>query len=105
MPFQIAITQQAKSQLRGFQAREQRVIEVGIKTHLCDRPAEPSHAIKTLRPNPFATHELRLGDFRVLYNVDNDDSKVVILLVGRKVGNALIVEGKEFRGHQSDPTE
>jgi hypothetical protein len=25
--------------------------------------------------------------------------------VGRKAGNSLVVEGREFHGHQSDPAE
>jgi hypothetical protein len=29
----------------------------------------------------------------------------VILLVGRKVGNKLLVEGEEFHAHQDNPTE
>jgi hypothetical protein len=28
-----------------------------------------------------------------------------VLIVGRKVGNKLIVEGEEFHGHQDHPTE
>jgi len=31
--------------------------------------------------------------------------EVVILIVGRKVGNKLIVEGEEFHGHQDHPVE
>ena len=42
-------------------------------------------------------------DLRVLYNVE--ESEVVLLVVGRKVGNKLIVTGEEFHGHQHDPTE
>jgi hypothetical protein len=46
---------------------------------------------------------LRVGDLRALYNVD--EGEVVVLLIGRKVGNKLIVEGEEFYGHQDHPTE
>ena len=38
-----------------------------------------------------------------LYNVEKED--VVVLIVGRKVGNRLIVEGEEFHGHQDHPVE
>ena len=62
----------------------------------------PTRAIKRLRPNPFAQFELRAGDLRVLYNVEG--SEVVLLVVGRKVGNKLIVKGQEFYGHQDNPT-
>jgi hypothetical protein len=30
---------------------------------------------------------------------------VVLLIVGRKVGNILVVEGEEFHEHQVDPPE
>ena len=56
-----------------------------------------------LRPNPLAAFELRAADLRVLYNVEGD--QVVLLVVGRKVGNKLIVEGEEFHGHQDHSTE
>ena len=36
-----------------------------------------------------------------MYNVEGDE--VVVLIVGRKVGNKLIVEGEEFHGHQDHP--
>jgi hypothetical protein len=56
-----------------------------------------------LRPNPLAEFELRAGDLRALYNIEEDE--VVIIVVGRKVGNKLIVEGEEFHGHQDDSLE
>ena len=52
-----------------------------------------------------AEFELRVGDLRVLYNVDIEAAEVVLLIVGRKVGNALIVGNEEFHGHEEDPPE
>ena len=103
MAFQITITTEAENQLRALPAREQRIVEAGILTHLPHQPTTVSRAVKRLRPNPFAAYELRLGDLRVLYNVDEDNAEVIVLLVGRKVGNRLIVDGKEFHGHQGNP--
>lgn len=103
MSYQITITQDAEDQLRALPAREQRVVEAGIQTHLVNQPTQLSRALKQLRPNPFAQYELRLGDLRVLYNVDDANREVVVLLVGRKVGNQLMVGGQEFHGHQSNP--
>lgn len=34
-----------------------------------------------------------------------EGDEVVILVVGRKVGNKLIVEGEEFHGHQNHSAE
>jgi hypothetical protein len=67
------------------------------------QPDATTRAIKRLRPNPLAEFELRSGDLRALYNIEGDE--VVILIVGRKVGNTLIVEGEEFHGHQDHSTE
>ena len=103
MPYHISITEKAESQLRSLAAREQRIVEAGILSRLPDRPTTPTKAIKRLHPNPLAGFELRLGDFRVLYNVEEANMEVVILIIGRKVGNKLLVEGEEFHGHESNP--
>ena len=103
MAFEITITADAESQMRALRVREQRVLEAAILTRLPDRPTTPTRAIKKLRPNPFAEYELRVGDLRVLYSVEGNE--VILLVVGRKVGNKLIVEGEEFHGHQDRPPE
>jgi mRNA-degrading endonuclease RelE of RelBE toxin-antitoxin system len=103
MAFQITITADAESQWRALSARQQRLLEVAIHTRLVDQPTTPTKAVKRLRPNPFAEFELRVGDLRVLYNVEG--TEVVLVVVGRKVGNKLIVEGKDFHGHQDYPLE
>jgi mRNA-degrading endonuclease RelE of RelBE toxin-antitoxin system len=103
MPFRITITEDAERQLRSLPARDQRILEAAILSRLEHQPTTPTNAIKRLRPNPLAEFELRAGDLRALYNVEGDE--VVILIVGRKVGNKLIVEGEEFHGHQDHPVE
>jgi len=103
VPFHVTITEAAERQLRSLSAREQRILEAAVQSRLPHQPAIPTKAIKRLRANPFAEFELRAGDLRALYNVEQDE--VVILLVGRKVGNKLIVEGEEFHGHQDHPAE
>lgn len=103
MAFQITITVEAEDHLRALPIREQRVLETAIVATLTQQPTTPTRAIKRLRPNPLAQFELRTGDLRVLYNVEG--SEVVLLVVGRKVGNKLIVKGQEYYGHQDDPAK
>ena len=103
MAFQISITADAEAQWRALPARQQRLLEAAIQSRLVHQPTTPTKAVKRLRPNPFAEFELRVGDLRVLYNVEG--SEVVLLVVGRKAGNKLIVEGSEFHGHQDYPAE
>lgn len=98
MAFHISITADAISQWRALSARQRRLLETAIQIRLLHQPTTPTKAVKRLRSNPFAEFELRVGDLRVLYNVEG--TEVVLLVVGRKVGNKLIVEGVEFHGHQ-----
>lgn len=88
---------------RSSSARDRRTVESAILTRLADQPTTLTRAIKRLRPNPVAEFELRVGDFRILYNVADDE--VILLVVGRKVGNTLVVGGQEYREHQADPPE
>ncbi len=103
MPFKITITEDADRQFRALPVRDRRILEAAILSRLQHQPATPTKAIKRLRPNPLAEFELRAGDLRALYNVEDDE--IVLLIVGRKVGNKLIVEGEEFHGHQDHPSK
>lgn len=105
MSFRITITHDAESQLRFLSVREQRTIEAAVAARLRDQPTITTRAIKRLRPNPLAEFEMRVGGLRVLYNVDMENGEVVVLVVGRKVGNTLIVGGEEFHAHRSDLPE
>ncbi len=98
MPFKITITEDADRQFRALPVRDQRILEAAILSRLQHEPTTPTKAVKRLRTNPLAEFELRAGDLRALYNVEGDE--VVVLIVGRKAGNKLIVEGEEFHGHQ-----
>ena len=103
MAFGIAITDDAERQLRALPVREQRLIEAAVASRLVHQPTSVTRAVKRLSPNPLAQFELRVGELRVLYNVQA--SEVVLLVVGRKVGERLIVEGEVFYGHQDNPPE
>jgi hypothetical protein len=78
-------------------------LEAASHSKLEHQTATLSRAVKRLRPNPFAEYELRAGILRALYNVEDDE--VILLNIGRRVGNKLIVEGEEFHGHQDNPTQ
>jgi mRNA-degrading endonuclease RelE of RelBE toxin-antitoxin system len=103
MIFKITITEEAERQFRALTARQRSTLEAAIVSRLQYYPASPTRAIKRLRPNPLVEFELRVGNLRALYNVEGDE--IVILIVGLKIGNKLIVEGEEFYGHQDHPTE
>ena len=103
MPYNVTITAEAETHLQSLTVRERRIVEHAVLTRLRDQPTTPTRAIKRLRPNPLVEFELRIGDLRVLYNVEG--TEVVLLVVGRKVGSRLVVKGEDFHGHQDHPSE
>ena len=100
--FQIDVTEGAEADLRWLSAYARRVVLDGLEVHLRHQPTLGSRKIKSLRPNPVAGWELRLGDFRVLYDVAEEQRVVTVQVVGEKRGNRLIVQGQEFAAHESD---
>ena len=99
----ITISDEAERQFLVLPVRERRILESAILSRLSDQPSTVTKAVKRLRPNPLAEFELRVGDLRVLYNVEGEE--VVLLIIGRKVGNTLVVSGVEFHEHQTDSSE
>jgi len=87
---------QALEHLRWLQVREQRIIVDGVRRHLVENdPAEERrNKFRLRRASEAADYELRLGNLRVFYHVEG--AAVAITVVGRKRGNALIVQGKEY---------
>ena len=104
-PFVINVTVGAQSDLRWFTAYAQRIVVDGIELHLRHQPTVGTRRIKTLRPNPIAGWELRLGDYRVLYDVDEANRVVSVQVIGEKQGNRLLVQGQEYTSHESNRSE
>jgi mRNA-degrading endonuclease RelE of RelBE toxin-antitoxin system len=101
MAFRITMTEGAERQFLALAVRDQRLLQASIASRLLHQPTTPTRAVKRLRPNPVAGYELRAGDLRVLNDVEGVE--VITSVVGRKVGNTLIVAGEEYRGHQDRP--
>nr|AUN37388.1 hypothetical protein [uncultured bacterium] len=104
-PYAINFATGAEADVMWFSAYAQRIILDGVESHLRQQPTVGSRRIKTLRPNPVAAWELRLGDYRVLYDVDEKERTVSVQVVGEKSGNCLLVQGREYKCHESDRPE
>jgi len=51
---------------------------------------------KKLRPNKVAEYELRVGKYRIFYDVDDREKIVKIEAIGYKEGSRLFIHGKEY---------
>jgi mRNA-degrading endonuclease RelE of RelBE toxin-antitoxin system len=91
--YNIEYTEVSIQDLRSFKKHEQTAILDGIERRLCHEPTVATRHRKRLRPNSTAKWELRLGDFRVLYDVETQVQIVEIKRIGEKRGNALLFRG------------
>lgn len=93
--YEIEITEDAKTDLSYFKAYERKEIILGIKEQLIYEPLKETRNRKRLRDNPISPWELRIGKYRIFYEVENDIVTVIIVSVGMKKHNVLIIRGKE----------
>src|SRR4051794_38344150 len=93
--FKIRFVDSGLEDLEVLKKFEQRSVVSMIEKHLSFDPAEATRRGKPLRPNALATWELRLGVFRVFYEVDPQAMIVWIKAIGRKEHNCLLIRGKE----------
>jgi mRNA-degrading endonuclease RelE of RelBE toxin-antitoxin system len=94
MKFQIRLTPSAEVDLRYFPVHEQRIIVDAASNHLSRDADTPSRRRKKLRPNSLAPWELRVGVYRVFYEVEGE-SQVKIVAIGHKEHNSLLIRGRE----------
>ncbi|BAZ10378.1 hypothetical protein NIES4071_21930 [Calothrix sp. NIES-4071] len=93
--YEIEFTPEAVTDLRYFRKFEQNVIIDAIQTQL---PYEPTIETKNRfrrEPSDLADWELRIGIFRVFYNVDEQVEIVSIERIGEKPNNIVLFRGQE----------
>jgi mRNA-degrading endonuclease RelE of RelBE toxin-antitoxin system len=95
LSYRIAFSRISLSHLRAFTAREQRIIRDALVEQLSYEPTVPTKNRKEMRPNLLAVWELRIGDFRVYYDIDEEESIVDIRAIGIKEGNEVRI-GEEI---------
>jgi mRNA-degrading endonuclease RelE of RelBE toxin-antitoxin system len=91
-----------KQHLRTIEAKYYSLIRDAVDQQLLFEPTTQTRNRKPLkRPVAFmATWELRFGPhnrFRVYYDVDLDQARVLILAIGSKEGNRVMIAGEEIQ--------
>ena len=94
-PFEVVLTRTAFAHLKTQRRYDRNAILDAIKGQLTQSPAEETRNRKLPRENPLADWELRVGRFRVFYEVDARRRAVRVLAIGIKEGSKLIIGGKE----------
>jgi mRNA interferase RelE/StbE len=95
--YQIAMTEDAKADLSYYSAFERKLIVSEIRGQLTHQPSVITRNRKVLRDNPIAHWELRVGIFRVFYELDEDSGMVIIVSVGHKEHEELLIRGEKVQ--------
>ncbi len=93
MKYDFRFIHSADEDLDYYEVRQQKIILDAIEKFLRFDADVESKRRKQLRPNPLAPWELRIGDFRVFYEI-RDEGLIRVLAVGHKVHNELFIRGR-----------
>jgi mRNA-degrading endonuclease RelE of RelBE toxin-antitoxin system len=95
MAFAIELSPHARGHLTRLRKRDQRIIVDAIAVQLTHQPDQPTQNRKQLEDNPLAPWELRVGNFRIFYDVDHEGETVVVVAIGQKTHSRLRIGEEE----------
>lgn len=96
MPYHIDYTENAIEDIAYFKKYERVLIADAIDQHLRYQPLVQVRNRKPLEANELGHWELRVGKYRIFYDVETEDRRVVIKTVGWKEHNMLYIRGMEY---------
>ena len=94
MRFSIGLTASAIEDLDHYRKNDRQVISDAISLFLTYDANVETKRRKPMRENPLAKWELRIGEFRVFYDFEDDDV-VKVVAVGHKEHNDLYIRGEK----------
>lgn len=95
MAYRIEYLPITKSHFRALTARDRATILDEVKAQLTYEPTVITRNRFLMRPNSLASWELRIGELRVYYDVEEEPEPVVyILAVGVKENNMVLIGGE-----------
>ena len=94
--FHLEITESARDDLRFLQPFAQRRILDAVGQQLLNEPLTAARHRKPLRPNDLSAWELRVGIYRIFYDVEEEHATVYVKAIGWKEHNRLFIRGKEY---------
>lgn len=94
---QVVLSPAAVRQYNRLPAAARRLLKKEIRERLAleDPTQENRNRFRLRRLSPHADFELRVEPWRAFYRVR--EGLVIVELIGRKRGNVLLIEGKEFK--------
>ena len=97
MAYKIEYSPESEAHLRFLTARQQAIVLDAVDEQLTYQPTVETKNRKLMRLNPLAPWELRNGDLRVYYDVEEEPEAVVYInAVGIKERNQVRIAGEIY---------
>ena len=76
MAYQVTFSAESLQHVEFLSVRQRQIVLSGIREQLIYEPTVETCNRKLMRPNSLAVWELRIGNLRVYYDIDTDESIV-----------------------------
>ncbi len=97
MAYRIDYSPETDQHLRVLTARQRSTVFDAVDEQLEHQPTVETRNRKPMRPNPSAPWELRIGELRVYYDVEEEPEQVVVIVaIGVKDRNRVIIGDEEI---------
>jgi mRNA-degrading endonuclease RelE of RelBE toxin-antitoxin system len=97
LSYRIEYSPDALDHLRAPTARQRTTLFEAVDRHLNLQPTQVTRNRKPMRPNTLAVWELRVGNLRVYYDLEEEPEQAIFIrAVGIKLRNCLRIGGKEI---------
>jgi len=99
MAYEVVFSDVAREHLRALDARERATLLAAVREQLVHQPTVVTRNRKRMDPDRrmyVAPFELRVARLRVYYAVEDDAARVVVLKVGIKDRDRVIIDGEPF---------
>jgi mRNA-degrading endonuclease RelE of RelBE toxin-antitoxin system len=96
VPYEIEYSPASEEHLRALTARQRTTVFDSVEQQLTHQPDVETRNRKPMRPNPIAPWELRIGNLRVYYDIEEQpEPRVTVVAVGKKFRNRVTIGGEE----------
>ena len=97
MAYRIEYSPESEAHLQYLTARQQAIVIDTVDEQLMYQPTVETRNRKLMRPNTLALWELRIGNLRVYYDVEEEPLQIVsVNAVGVKVRNQVLIAGEIY---------
>jgi len=96
LTYKIEYSPAAEEHSRALTARQRTTVFDSVDRQLAHEPNVETRNRKPMRPNPIAPWELRIGNLRVYYDIEEPpERRVTVVAGGGKLRNRVIIGGEE----------